>query len=78
MLTLIVRDLYKTRLEVFFKHYSSKNFDGRSWGELFEVILVRRLPYTFVSTQTLILIGRRSSKPTLQWHMASLSCMNCM
>ena len=34
------RDLYKQRLEVFFKHYPSKNFDGRSWGELSEVILV--------------------------------------
>ncbi|KAL6152958.1 hypothetical protein ACJQWK_11566 [Exserohilum turcicum] len=33
------RELYKTRLEVFFKHYPSKNFDGRSWSELSEVIL---------------------------------------
>ncbi|EUC48526.1 glycoside hydrolase family 5 protein [Bipolaris oryzae ATCC 44560] len=33
------RELYKTRLEVFFKHYPSKNFDGRSWGSLSEVIL---------------------------------------
>ncbi|EUC30483.1 glycoside hydrolase family 5 protein [Bipolaris zeicola 26-R-13] len=33
------RELYKTRLEVFFKHYPSKNFDGRPWGTLSEVIL---------------------------------------
>ncbi|KAF1829984.1 hypothetical protein BDW02DRAFT_124112 [Decorospora gaudefroyi] len=33
------RSLYKTRLEVFFKHYPSKNFDGRSWNELSEIIL---------------------------------------
>ncbi|KAH7075462.1 hypothetical protein BKA63DRAFT_297774 [Paraphoma chrysanthemicola] len=33
------RDLYKTRLEVFFKHYPSKAFDGRPWGELSEIIL---------------------------------------
>jgi hypothetical protein len=34
------RDLYKTRLEVLFKHYPSKSFDGRSWSELSEIILV--------------------------------------
>ncbi|CAE7023168.1 hypothetical protein HRS9139_00845 [Pyrenophora teres f. teres] len=33
------RELYKTRLDVFFKHYPSKNFDGRSWSTLSEVIL---------------------------------------
>ncbi|KAF1942034.1 hypothetical protein EJ02DRAFT_444426 [Clathrospora elynae] len=33
------RELYKQRLEVFLKHYPSKNFDGRSWSELSEVIL---------------------------------------
>ncbi|KAF2829703.1 hypothetical protein CC86DRAFT_453298 [Ophiobolus disseminans] len=33
------RELYKTRLEVFFKHYPSKAFDGRPWGELSEIIL---------------------------------------
>ncbi|KAF1977871.1 hypothetical protein BU23DRAFT_596181 [Bimuria novae-zelandiae CBS 107.79] len=30
---------YKTRLEVFFRHYASKNFGGRPWSELGEVIL---------------------------------------
>lgn len=40
-LTLIDRELYKTRLEVFLKHYPSKNFDGRPWAELSEIILVR-------------------------------------
>ncbi|KAI8934553.1 hypothetical protein NX059_008252 [Plenodomus lindquistii] len=34
-----MRELYKTRLQVFFKHYPSKNFDQRPWGELSEVIL---------------------------------------
>ncbi|EFQ92256.1 hypothetical protein PTT_10701 [Pyrenophora teres f. teres 0-1] len=38
------RELYKTRLDVFFKHYPSKNFDGRSWSTLSEVILVRPPP----------------------------------
>ncbi|OAK98049.1 hypothetical protein IQ06DRAFT_318129 [Phaeosphaeriaceae sp. SRC1lsM3a] len=33
------RELYKTRLEVFLKHYPSKNFDGRPWAELSEIIL---------------------------------------
>ncbi|RAR04389.1 glycoside hydrolase family 5 protein [Stemphylium lycopersici] len=33
------RDLYKTRLEVFFKHYPSKNFSNRPWGTLSEIIL---------------------------------------
>ncbi|KAF2689651.1 glycoside hydrolase family 5 protein [Lentithecium fluviatile CBS 122367] len=33
------RELYKTRLEVFFRHYPSKNFDGRPWAELSEIIL---------------------------------------
>ncbi|KAF2036122.1 hypothetical protein EK21DRAFT_106228 [Setomelanomma holmii] len=33
------RELYKTRLEVFFKHYPSKAFDGRPWGDLSEIIL---------------------------------------
>ena len=32
--------MYKTRLDVLFKHYPSKAFDGRSWGELSEIILV--------------------------------------
>ena len=36
------RELYKTRLSVFFKHYPSKNFDGRPWSSLSEIILVRR------------------------------------
>ena len=31
--------MYKTRLDVFFNHYPSKNFEGRSWSELNEVIL---------------------------------------
>lgn len=35
-----IRKLYKTRLDVFFKHYPSKNFGGRSWNELSEVIMV--------------------------------------
>lgn len=34
------RKLYKTRLDVFFKHYPSRNFGGRSWNELSEVIMV--------------------------------------
>jgi hypothetical protein len=42
-LTLIDRELYKTRLEVLFKHYPSKAFDGRPWGELSEIILVRQV-----------------------------------
>ncbi|KAF2635017.1 hypothetical protein P280DRAFT_462399 [Massarina eburnea CBS 473.64] len=33
------KELYKTRLDVFFNHYPSKNFEGRSWSELSEVIL---------------------------------------
>ncbi|KAH8708601.1 hypothetical protein GQ44DRAFT_743044 [Phaeosphaeriaceae sp. PMI808] len=33
------RELYKTRLDVFFKHYPSKSFDGRPWAELSEIIL---------------------------------------
>ena len=36
-----MREIYKTRLDVFFKHYPSKNFRGRSWSELSEVIMVR-------------------------------------
>lgn len=35
-----IRKIYKTRLDVFFKHYPSKNFGGRSWSELSEVIMV--------------------------------------
>lgn len=35
-----IRAIYKTRLDVFFKHYPSKNFGGRSWSELSEVIMV--------------------------------------
>lgn len=35
-----VRELYRTRLDVFFNHYPSKNFDNRPWGELSEIILV--------------------------------------
>lgn len=35
------REHYKTRLDVLFKHYPSKNFGERPWGELSEVILVR-------------------------------------
>ncbi|KAF9698655.1 hypothetical protein EKO04_003382 [Ascochyta lentis] len=34
-----LRAIYKTRLEVFFKHYPSKNFGGRPWSELSEVIM---------------------------------------
>ncbi|KAJ4311031.1 hypothetical protein N0V94_008157, partial [Neodidymelliopsis sp. IMI 364377] len=34
-----IRAIYKTRLEVFFKHYPSRNFGGRSWNTLSEVIL---------------------------------------
>lgn len=34
------RELYKTRLDVLFKHYPSRNFGGRRWNELSEVILV--------------------------------------
>ncbi|KAL5113440.1 hypothetical protein ACEQ8H_008684 [Pleosporales sp. CAS-2024a] len=33
------RELYKTRLDVLFKHYPSKAFDGRPWAALSEVIL---------------------------------------
>jgi hypothetical protein len=35
------RELYKQRLDVLFKHYPSRAFDGRPWGELSEIILVR-------------------------------------
>lgn len=38
------RELYKTRLDVLFKHYPSRNFGGRSWSELSEVIMVRTKP----------------------------------
>jgi hypothetical protein len=31
--------VYKERLDVFFSHYTSKNFGGRRWGELSEVIM---------------------------------------
>ncbi|KAF2708456.1 glycoside hydrolase family 5 protein [Pleomassaria siparia CBS 279.74] len=34
-----IREFYKTRLSVFFNHYPSKNFDGKSWSELNAVIL---------------------------------------
>ncbi|KAF1350469.1 hypothetical protein EJ07DRAFT_184193 [Lizonia empirigonia] len=34
-----MRKMYKTRLDVFFTHYPSKNFGGRSWSELSEVIM---------------------------------------
>ncbi|CBX93146.1 hypothetical protein IAQ61_008874 [Plenodomus lingam] len=34
-----MRETYKTRLDVFFKHYPSKNFDNRPWGDLSEIIL---------------------------------------
>jgi hypothetical protein len=37
------RELYKTRLEVFFRHYPSKNFDGRPWADLSEIILVSHI-----------------------------------
>ena len=40
--SVIDRTYYKTRLEVFFKHYASKNFEGRPWSDLSEVILVRK------------------------------------
>jgi hypothetical protein len=46
------RELYKTRLEVFFKHYPSKNFDGRPWSELSEVILgvdLQNQPFSGIS-----------------------------
>jgi hypothetical protein len=42
-LTFLDRELYKTRLGVFFRHYPSKNFDGRPWAELSEIILVRQM-----------------------------------
>ena len=31
--------VYKERLGVFFSHYQSRNFEGRKWGELSEVIM---------------------------------------
>ncbi|KAF2866093.1 hypothetical protein BDV95DRAFT_553223 [Massariosphaeria phaeospora] len=34
-----LRELYKTRLEVFFKHYPSKNFNGAPWSTLNHIIL---------------------------------------
>jgi hypothetical protein len=34
------RELYKQRLDVLFKHYPSRAFDGRPWAELSEIILV--------------------------------------
>ncbi|KAG9185546.1 hypothetical protein G6011_06877 [Alternaria panax] len=46
------RDKYKTRLDVFFKHYPSKNFEGRSWGDLSEVILgvdLQNQPFSGIS-----------------------------
>jgi hypothetical protein len=76
------RTLYKTRLDVFFKHYPSKNFGGRSWNELSEVIMVRNLlevvrtftqccvgatPSRFSADRG---VGRRHSKSTFQWHLA--------
>ncbi|KAL1606742.1 hypothetical protein SLS60_004149 [Paraconiothyrium brasiliense] len=39
VIRLFNRTYYKTRLEVFFRHYASKNFGGRPWSELSEVIL---------------------------------------
>ncbi|KAI4605925.1 hypothetical protein J4E83_010351 [Alternaria metachromatica] len=46
------RDLYKQRLEVFFTHYPSKNFDGRPWSTLSEVILgvdLQNQPFSGIS-----------------------------
>lgn len=54
------RELYKTRLEVFFKHYPSKNFDGRSWSELSEIVLVRR-PFRSVSKKAILTSCTRAS-----------------
>ncbi|KAF2263148.1 hypothetical protein CC78DRAFT_569183 [Lojkania enalia] len=34
-----IRETYRTRLDVFFKHYPSKNFGGKPWSTLNEVIL---------------------------------------
>jgi hypothetical protein len=50
MLNLVDRELYKTRLDVFFKHYPSKAFDGRPWGELSEIILVSKTACLVIST----------------------------
>ncbi|KAF2732041.1 hypothetical protein EJ04DRAFT_536272 [Polyplosphaeria fusca] len=47
-----IRGKYKTRLEVFFRHYPSKNFAGRSWSTLKEVIMgvdVQNQPWANVS-----------------------------
>ncbi|KAI4908549.1 hypothetical protein J4E85_011717, partial [Alternaria conjuncta] len=46
------RDMYKTRLSVFFTHYPSKNFDGRPWSTLSEVILgvdLQNQPFSGIS-----------------------------
>jgi hypothetical protein len=55
------RELYKTRLDVFFKHYPSKNFGGRSWNELSEVIMVCSSPSDLV-TLPIHLLNRSCSK----------------
>ncbi|KAF2005077.1 glycoside hydrolase family 5 protein [Amniculicola lignicola CBS 123094] len=34
-----IRKIYKTRLDVIFKHYPSRNFNGASWSTLSDVIL---------------------------------------
>jgi hypothetical protein len=57
MLTSIDRELYKTRLDVFFKHYPSKAFDGRSWGELSEIILVSKISDIVIPKQLTIAQG---------------------
>lgn len=76
-----MRKTYKTRLDVFFRHYPSKNFGGRSWSELSEVIMVRistttlpphssaRQPTT-ASASSLTPAGRGHPKPALQRHLA--------
>jgi hypothetical protein len=43
LLTVLDRELYKIRLGVFFREYPSKNFDGRPWSTLSEIIMVRHL-----------------------------------
>jgi hypothetical protein len=76
------RTLYKTRLDVFFKHYPSKNFGGRNWNELSEVIMVcnpLEIIRTFIQCCVDATpshfgadhgIGRRHSESAFQWHLA--------
>lgn len=51
------RKLYKTRLDVFFKHYPSKNFGGRNWGELSEVIMVCMFPPNLLASSVLFMLS---------------------